>query len=61
MTNEQMYAVAISALTAVVVMLWKLHGAHLRDLNKRVNDCEQDRADLWKEVRKLIAGPKTDP
>ncbi len=61
MTNEQMYAVAISALTGVVVMLWKLHGSHLKDLNKRVNDCEQDRANLWNEVRKLMGSPKTDP
>ena len=61
MTNEQMYAVAISALTGVVIMLWKLHGANLRDLKKRVEDCEQDRANLWHEVTKLMGGRKTDP
>lgn len=60
MTIEQMYAVAISALAAVVVMLWKLHGSHLRDLKKRVEDCETDRANLWLEVRKLML-PRTDP
>ncbi len=61
MTTEQMYAVAISALAGVVVILWKAHGDNIRDLKKRVNDCEQDRANLWTEVKKLMGGPATDP
>ncbi len=61
MTTEQMALAAISALTGVVVILWNMHRGDIRDLKKRVADCEEDRSDLWREVKKLMAGPKTDP
>lgn len=68
MTIEQMYLAALSIVSGVVVMFWKMHQNEIRDLKKRVTDCEADRSNLWadrdklwKEFKKHLSGPQTDP
>lgn len=61
MTVEQMALAAVAALAGVVVVFWKLHLVDMKDVKNRLKDCENDRANLWREVTKLMGGPKTDP
>lgn len=48
-TSQQLLLAGLGTLATVVGVLWKQLSASIKDLQRRVNDCEADRARLWEE------------
>ena len=53
MSHEQELIVAIVSLASVVVVLWAVVHRGYKKLEKRTEECEKDRKDLWKTVTDL--------
>ena len=51
-TMFSVLATGISALAGCVAYLWKQQSRHFANVEEKLNDCEEDREDLW---RALIA------
>lgn len=49
-TVVTLLAGAVSALTAVVGYLWRMLVKSVDEIKGKLNDCEQDREDLWKAL-----------
>jgi hypothetical protein len=43
-------ATGISALSGCVAYLWKQQTNHFATVEEKLNDCEEDREDLWKAL-----------
>lgn len=64
MTSEQQLMVAIVSLAGVVAILWAVVISNYRKLEKRTEQCEEDRLKLWKtiaELRERIGGHHHSP
>lgn len=53
MTSEQQLLVAIVTLAGVVAILWAVVIANYKKLEKRTEECEKDRLNLWRTISEL--------
>lgn len=51
MTDVQALSAAIVALAGAVGTLWVQVSRATKRLERKLDDCEQDRANLWKQLR----------
>lgn len=59
--TTEMLIGAIGALAGVVAYLYRQTVAHFGEVQKKLDDCEKDRKDLWEElanVRRLATDDK---
>lgn len=53
---------AVSTLAGAVLVLWGSIQKHAKLTEKRLNDCEEDRSDLWEVLRHFaMSAVKHDP
>lgn len=53
MTPQNMLIIAITALTAAVLCLWRHFEANNKRLEKKHDECDADRQRLWKRLAEL--------